>query len=72
MFPSTSPTQVLSDAVILAKGLSKASGPINRPRVPARKEFEAMADHISAAGYYSADELIDTSDAQRAQLQDFG
>ena len=32
---------------------------INWPRVPARKEFEAMSDQIAAAGY--------TSTAERAQ-----
>ena len=36
--------------------------------MPDLKEFEAMADHIIAAGFYSTGEMIGTTNAERAQL----
>ena len=68
MLPSTSQTQSRSDAVILAGELPKAPDLITRPRVPEPKEFESMADHIVAAGYFGMAEPIDSPNAERAQL----
>ena len=68
MLRPNSPTQFRSDAVILAKALSKAAGSVSWPHMPQRKEFEAMADHIVAAGCCGMEEFIDTSNAGRARL----
>ena len=68
MLPSTSPTQLRSNAVILAEELSKAADLIRWPRMSELKEFEAITDHIIAAGYYETAKLMDTPAADRAQL----
>ena len=39
------------------------------PRAPDPEEFEGMAEHIVAAGYYSSRELADASNSERAQLR---
>ena len=73
MLPSTSPTQFRSDAVILAEELQNSADFSNWPRVPELEEFEAMDDHIVAAGYYGMEELNDygAEPRTRANLQEF-
>ena len=68
MLPSTSPTPRRSDAAIMADDLSQLAERINWPRLPELKEFEQMAETILSAGYYSSDELADTSSTDRRQL----
>ena len=67
VLPSTSPTPRRSDAAIMADDLSQLAERINWPRLPELKEFEQMAEMISSAGYYSSDELADTSSTERQQ-----
>ena len=62
----------VADAVPLGRSYPRgraleSCGSINWRRMPEIEEFGALADHISAAGYYGADELADTSNAERAQ-----
>ena len=66
--PSTSPTPRRSDAAIMADDLSQLAERINWPRLPELKEFEQMAELILSAGYYSSEELADTSPTERQQL----
>ena len=68
MLPTTSPTPLRSDAVILAGGLSEAAGMINWARMPGLKEFEATADHVAVARYFGAEELEDKWASERPQL----
>ena len=69
MLPSTSPTpQRRSDASIMADDLSQLAERINWPRLPELKEFEQMAELILSSGYYSSEELADTSPTERHQL----
>ena len=68
MLPSTSPTTRRSDAAIMADELSQLAERINWPRLPELKEFEQMAELILSAGYYSSEELADTSPTERQQL----
>ena len=68
VLPSTSPTPRRSDAAIMADDLSQLAERINWPRLPELKEFEQMAELILSAGYYSSEELADTSPTERQQL----
>ena len=68
MLPSTSPTPRRSDAAIMADDLSQLAERINWPRLPELKEFEQTAELILSAGYYSSEELADTSPTERQQL----
>ena len=68
VLPSTSPTPRRSDAAIMADDLSQLAERINWPRLPELKEFEQMAELILSAGYYSADELADTSSTERQHM----
>ena len=52
----------------MADELSRLAEQINWPRLPELKEFEQMAEMILSAGYYSSEELADTSSAERQQL----
>ena len=52
----------------MADELSRLAEQIDWPRYPELKEFEQMADTILSAGYYSAEELADTSSTERQQL----
>ena len=71
MLPSTSPTPRRSDGAIMADDLFRLAGQINWPRLPELKEFEQMAELILSMGYYSADELADTSSPGRQQIYKF-
>ena len=68
MLPPTSPTPRRSDAAVMADDLSQLAERINWPRLPELKEFEQMAELILSAGYYSSEELADTSSTERQQL----
>ena len=68
VLPSTSPTQFRSGAVIFAGELSEAADSISWWRMPELREFEAMAGHNLAAGYYGVEELMDTSSVERPHL----
>ena len=68
VLPSPPLTPRRSDAAILADELAKSAEQINWPRLPELKEFEQMAETILSAGYYSSEELADTSTAERTQL----
>ena len=52
----------------MADDLSQLAERINWPRLPELKEFEQMAELILSAGYYSSEELADTSPTERQQL----
>ena len=67
MLPS-SPTQIRSDAVIVAGELSKPADMIKCPRTPEPQEFEATAGHFIAAGNFGMEELVDTSAAERRRF----
>ena len=68
VLPSSPQTPRRSDAAILADELAKSAERIKWPRLPELKEFEQMAGTILSAGYYSSEELADTSTAERTQL----
>ena len=67
--PSSSHTPRRSGAAILADELAKSAEQINWPRLPGLKEFEQMAEMLISAGFYSPEELADTSAAERTQLR---
>ena len=67
VLPDTSQMPFRADEAVLADELSNTADPIKWPRMPEIREFGQTASLITAACYYTADELADTCPAERTQ-----